>query len=410
MTIRRIAINTAVILGTLAVVLILYEFRLALILFILSLAAAAAARPYVEILTARGVKRSFAILLVYLLFIGFIAAVLIAVGGPFLRELQLLADSAAQSYDRIWTEWPEGTAFQQLVAQQLPAPADLYASFSLEQDNSLLQGLLGFTMNTASLIGQLATVLILSLYWSIDRVHFERLWLSVLPVESRARSRDIWRDIEHDFGAYVRSEVLQSIFAGILIGVGLGLMGVQYPTLLGLFAALAWLLPWLGGVLVLLLVSLTTFSQGIGLGILATAYVIGVLFFLEFYIEQRFIRRQQYSSLLSLLLIIALIEPFGLAGFIVAPPLATAIQLLFRYNLTSRQAPESQIDEERITLLHARILDIRRMAESNPEALEPHTENLLDRLEDLIDRTESTIAKKKHAVEYSAQVERRAQA
>lgn len=409
MTIRRIAINTAVVLGTLAVVLLLFEFRQALILFILSLAVAAATRPYVEVLTARGIKRSFAILLVYVLFIGFLLALMAFGGGRILQELQMLADSLAQAYDRIWLEWPEGTAFQQLIAQQLPAPADLYASFSLEQDSTLLQGLLGFTMNTASLIGQLATVLILSLYWSIDRVHFERLWLSVLPVESRARSRNIWRDIEHDFGAYVRSEVLQSIFAGILIGVGLRIMGVRYPILLGIFAALAWLLPWLGGVLALLPVSLTAFSQSLGLGILATVYAIGVLFFLEFYIEQRFIRRQQYSSLLSLLLIIALIEPFGLAGFIVAPPLATAIQLLFRYNLTSRTTPEALLDEERMTVLRARVLDIRKMAETSAEPLEPQTLNMLSRLENLIERTDTTVSEKKRSLERGGLIERRAQ-
>jgi predicted PurR-regulated permease PerM len=403
MTIRRVAIHTAVILGTLAVVFLLYEFRLALILFILSLAVAAATRPYVEFLTTRGVKRTLAIMLVYLLFLAFLAMLFVIGGGQMLRELQVLADSLAQTYDQIWTQWPEGTAFQQLVARQLPAPADLYASFSLEQENSLLQGLLGFTMGSAALIGNLVTVLILSLYWSIDRVHFERLWLSVLPVESRARSRDIWRDIEHDFGAYVRSEVLQSIFAGILIGVGLKLMGVKYFALLGLFAALAWLIPWLGGVLAVVPVTLTALSQSLGLGIFATVYAIAVLFFLEFYMEQRFIRRSQYSSLLSILLILALIEPFGLVGFIVAPPLAAAIQLLFRYNLAARQTSESQLDEERLTTLRARLEDIRKLAETSSEPLEPQTLNLLERLENLIERSDSAVKSKQPAAVQQAQ-------
>ena len=135
MNIRRIAINTAVILGTLLVVLLVFEFRQALILYILSLAVAAAARPYVEILSSRGVKRSVAILLVYVIFIGSLVVLLIVGGRQILRELQLLADSLAQSYDRIWTEWPNGSEFQRLIAQQLPAPADLYSSFSLEQDS-----------------------------------------------------------------------------------------------------------------------------------------------------------------------------------------------------------------------------------------------------------------------------------
>jgi predicted PurR-regulated permease PerM len=394
MKLQRLAINAAVVMATLTVVFLLYQFRQAVILFVFSLAVAASTRPYVEALTLRGVRRGQAIILVYLLFISFLILIFVAAGSQIIREVQVLADSLAQTYDMIWTTWPEGSELQRRIVQQLPAPADLYARFSPDQENSLLQGLLGATLVSAGFIGQLVTVLILSIYWSIDRVHFERLWLSVLPVESRSRARDIWRNIERDFGAYIRSEVLQSIFAGLLFGFGLWAMGVPYPALLGLFAALAWLIPWLGAVLAVLPVTLSALSQGLGLAIFATAYVIGVLFFLEFYIESRFIRRQQYSSLLTILLIIAMIEPFGLWGLIVAPPLAASIQLLYRYNLLSRTAQDSAMDEEKMVRLRARILLIRRMATNQEEEPEPQTINLLERLEDLLDRSDQALEEK----------------
>lgn len=395
MTMQRIAINTAIVLGTILVLFLLYEFHEAVIIFLFSLAVAAATRPYVETLSGRGMPRNRALLLVYLLFILFLLLLLIAGGSQLLKELQMLSDNLARMYDQIWKDWPQGTDFQKLIIAQLPTPPELYASFSPEQGSTALSGLFGFTMSTASLIGQLASVIILSLYWSMDRVHFERLWLSLLPVESRARARDIWRDIERDFGAYVRSEVLQSILAGILIGMGLWLMRVPYPFLLGLFAALAWLIPWLGGVMALLPVALASFTQSLGLGILATAYALGVLFFLEFFIEPRFIRRQQYNSLLTILLIIALVEPFGLLGLIIAPPLAATIQLIFRYNLQSRPAAETPKENERLSELRARVMLIRKTASKNKEELEPQTLSLLDRLETLLDRADEAIDGKK---------------
>jgi predicted PurR-regulated permease PerM len=315
--------------------------------------------------------------------------------SQILRELQVFADSLAQTYDRMWAEWPKGSEFQKLIIQQLPPPTELYASFSPEKQNSALEGIFGFTMVSASFLGELVTVIILSLYWSIDRVHFERLWLSVLPVEARARARNIWRSIERDFGAYVRSEVLQSLFAGILLGIGLWLMGIRYPMLLALFAALAWLVPWLGGVLAVLPVALTGLSQNLGLGIFAAAYAIGVLFFLEFYIEPRFIRRNQYSSLLTILLIIALVEPFGLLGLIVAPPLAAAVQLIFRYNLETRPIPENLKEAEQISQLRARLVMIRRIAAQNPDEIEPQTRSLIGRLEALIERADRAVEEEK---------------
>lgn len=395
MTIRRIAIYAATVMGTLAVLFLLYEFREAFIVFLFSLAVAAAFRPFVDALTIRGLPRARALIIVYGLFIGALILSIVAVGSQLLNELTRLADSLARTYDQMWTTWPKGTEFQKMVIQQLPAPADLYKGFSPDQPNTVLPGLLGITTLSVGFIGQLVTVMILSIYWSIDRIHFERLWLSVLPVESRSSARDIWRNIELDFGAYIRSEVLQSIFAGLLIGIGMWLLGMPYPVLLALFAALAWLIPWLGGVLAVLPVTVSGLSHSLGMAIFASAFAIAVLFFLELFVEPRFIRRRQFSSLLSILLIIALIEPFGLFGLIVAPPLAAAIELIFRYNVQSKQVSENLKETERISQLRARTLAIRKITENNEQNIEPQTLNLLTRLENLIDQADDVLDRQK---------------
>lgn len=391
MTLKQLAINAAVVLGTLTLAFLIWEFREAVIVFVFSLAIAAAARPYVESLSNRGLPSTVALVLVYVLFVVIVIGIFVLAGNSLITEIQHLTDNLAKTYDAIWTNWPKGTDFQKLIVQRLPPPADLYKSFSPEQSGSTISGLLGFTITSATLIGQILTIFVLSIYWSIDRVHFERLWLSLLKVESRARSRDIWRAIERDFGSYVRSEVLQSILAGVLLGLGLWAMGIQYPSLLAMFAALAWLIPWLGGVLAILPVALVGFSQSMGLGIFATIFAIGILVLLDFLIEPRFLRKRQFSSLLSILLIIALIEPFGLMGFIVAPPLAAALELIFRYNLSAKPVPTSTQSAEQVTELRARILQLRQTIANHPEPPEPQTLSILARLEELVKRTDQEL-------------------
>jgi predicted PurR-regulated permease PerM len=399
MSLKQVAVNTAIVFATLTVVYLLWIFRLAIVLFILSLAVTAATRPYVEFLKTRGLPRGLALILTYLVFIGIIIGLVMLMGGYLAHELQLLADNLARTYDRIWLEWPEGNAFQQAVVQQLPAPARLYESFSPDQQSTALQSLLGITLSSASVIGQFGTILILSIYWGIDQVHFERLWLSVLPVESRARSRDIWRSIEHEFGIYVRSEVIQSFFAGVLLFLGLWAIGIDYPALLALFGALAWIIPWLGGILAVAAVTLAGLSQGILPAAMAAGYAILVLIVLEFFVEPRVSSRRQYSSLLSILLIIALVEPFGLMGFIVAPPLAAAIELVFRYNLRAKSTPMAQQNVERITQLREKALEVREMMAAREEAVSPQTESMIQRLEDLVERAESVLEKDNKAIQ-----------
>lgn len=391
MRLKQLAINTAVVLGILTLFLLLYEFREAVIVFVFSLAIAAAARPFVDSLTLRKVPTGLAIVLVYAGFSVIIIGIFWAAGGPLLSDFQHLSDNLATKYDQTWTSWHKGSGFEEMIVQQLPAPADLYKGFTPERASATLNSLLGLTMSSVTLIGEAFTVLVLSIYWSLDRVHFERLWLSLLPAKSRAHSREVWRDIERDFGEYVRSQVLQSIFAGLLLGVGLWVMGVDYPVLLAVFAALIWLIPWLGGVLVVLPIALTGFSQSLVLGIGATLYAISILLLLDFLIAPRFVRRRQFSALLSILLIIALIEPFGLLGFIMAPPLAAAIELLFRYNLQARQVSPPVQDAQRITALHDRISQVRETIARADEEPEPQTLNLLQRLEDLVNRADEAL-------------------
>lgn len=399
MSMKRVTINAAVVIGTLALIYLLWVFRAPLVIFLFSLAFAATARPGVESLLENGIPRGRAILIVYALFFAVLILILIFLGNPLLEEAQLLVDRLAMTYDRIWAEWPEGTEIQRRIVQYLPAPETLYESFSSEQQGSVLNGLLGITVNSFAFLGQLVTALILSIYWSVDQVRFERLWLSLLPVESRARARDMWRGIERDFGLYIRSEVMQSIFAGMLLNLGLWAMGVNYPTLLALIGALAWLVPWLGGVLSVLPITLVALSQSLELSIFATAYAVGVLFFLELFIEPRFIRRRQFSSLLSILLIIALVEPFGLMGFLVAPPLAAAIELVIRYNLQARQPPAVSEAAQRIPQLRTRLEELRAAAENSEQPLEPQTIGMLERLETLIDQVDDAVVRGKAANE-----------
>ena len=395
MSMKQLAVNTAVVLGILLLGFLVYEFREAVIIFIFSLAIAAAARPFVTSLTNHRVSTGLAILLVYLIFALFIGGIFWAAGSSLVSEVQHLSDRAAITYDKIWMTWPNGTDFQKMIVGQLPPPAELYKAFTPDRISATLNGVFGFTRSSVTLIGELFTVLVLSIYWSIDRVHFERLWLSLLPVKSRARSREVWRAIERDFGEYVRSQILQSICAGLLLGVGLWLMGVNYPTLLAVFGALAWLIPWLGGVLALLPIAVTGFSQSLGLGIFATVYAIGVLLLLDFIIEPRFMRGRRFSSLLSILLIIALIEPFGFWGFIVAPPLAAAIELIFTYNLRARQAPVAVQTAEQVNDLQARVLEVRESVARSGQPPEPQTLSLLGRLEELVNRADEVLEEEK---------------
>ena len=118
---RPAQVAAAVFLALLAAFL-LWEFRSAGVIFILSLATAAALRPLVDRQVQRGWPRHAAVLLVYALTVALIFAIVWTIAGPVLDDLRLLGDNLALAYEHAWNAWPHGASWQQVVAPWMLPP------------------------------------------------------------------------------------------------------------------------------------------------------------------------------------------------------------------------------------------------------------------------------------------------
>jgi predicted PurR-regulated permease PerM len=85
---KRLAWFTMVILATFTLVLLVWEFRVAVMLFVLSLVVAATVRPLVDRFAARGLPRGLALLLTYAVCIGGVVVLVLILSGPLLTDLQ----------------------------------------------------------------------------------------------------------------------------------------------------------------------------------------------------------------------------------------------------------------------------------------------------------------------------------
>jgi putative permease len=325
---KQLVRYTFVILLTLSALVALWEFREAILLFVLSLAVGATFRPYVELLVKRGLHRAPSILLVYLLALASLAGLIVIVSGPLTRELQHATDNFAIFYTNLKQEWRQSDGIQQAIGEQLPPLEALYSAIAGDQGTALFQGAVGIATGIFGLLSSFVIIVALSMYWSADRVYFERLWLSLLPAGQRTRARDIWREIENRVGAYIRSEIAQAILAGIFLFLVYSLLQLRYPTLLALVGAFAWLIPWVGAVLAIIPAFFFGLQAGLDVAILGGAATLVVLLLMEVVVEKSLFQRQQYSSVLLLVIAIAMVDAYGLLGLLIAPPLSAAIQIL----------------------------------------------------------------------------------
>lgn len=327
--------GTAVMITLLALILF-WQFRLVVIYVLVSLALASAARPLIKRPAGQSLVVRLAQLLLYLVLLGSLGLFLVLGGGAAIRDIQELAQQV--SVQDAWQQpvWLQGSALQHFLDTRLPPPSDFFAALIGENGQLVLPAILGFTQGVFTILSSGLVVLFLGLYWSIDQIHFERLWLSLLPPGQRTRARDIWQTIESDLGAYIRSEVAQSLLAGVLLGLGYWALGSPYPALLAFAGAVALLIPVAGATLAVLPPLLLGLLTGVPLSLMTAVYTLVIIGALKWWIEPHFFERKQVNSMLTLLFLIALADAYGLLGIVVAPPLSAACQILWNRLVTHR--------------------------------------------------------------------------
>jgi predicted PurR-regulated permease PerM len=306
------------------------------------------------------------------------------VGRLFIGDLQQLAQKTSIQSTWMLPPWLEGGLFQQALNRWLPTPDKLFEAIT-SQPQLMLSAVLGFTQGIGGIVSGFLVILFLSIYWSINQNHFERLWLSLLPSEQRTHARDIWRTLEHDLGAYIRSEIIQSLLAVLLLGLGYWMIGSPYPALLAVAGALAWLVPVVGAALAVILPLLLGLLTGAQFSLLTVLYTLLVLIALQVWLEPRLFKRKWDNPILTLVILLALADAFGLLGIIVAPPLSVVCQILWNLLINDRLAPETAFQVSDLKERQARLrLAIEEMEGPPP----PLVVSSMERLAGLLKKAE----------------------
>lgn len=387
---KRLALITLTIGATLLGMALLWQFRPALELFGGSLALSAALRPLVKRLEDRGVGRGLAILMWYLAILALLAGFIFVYGVGVGNDLSQAAAVLPRYYNELRASWQSGTPVQQAIARGLPEFGDLMRNGASDEQIAAFGGTaLGILSGLLGGIIFLLAMLSLAFYWLTEVTHFERLWLSVLPVTTRVRARQVWRNTEGAVGSYVRSTVFAITMAGLLLLMLFSAIGqisngmvaaLPFAALLALIGGLSHLVPRIGPTISLLLAT----------GVAATVSPVEAVIVLVGggaiqYATHRLTSRMSNSEigrinpLLQVLLLLALGELGGLSAMLFAPPLAALVQVLY-FNLRDATVMGRTNTETAMEMLLDRLARLR----SESDADNKEFANALSRSDDLL--------------------------
>jgi predicted PurR-regulated permease PerM len=361
---KRVALAAVISLATLTVATLLWRFRDAAILFALSVVVAAAARPSVDGLERR-VGRSLAVALSYIMGLAVFGIFAYLVSRGVLRELDEAADRLSTAYDRLRLHAGASRTFPALLLGRLPPAAALYHAIGGARPTLLLDQALGLTRNTIDVAARIIVVVALSAYWSASREAFERLWLSLVPAPQRPRARDVWRAVERAVGSHVRGELAVSVLSALVLAVTFRLVRLPLPMLPALAAGLLRLVPFFGVPLAAGAAFLAGSTVSIGAGAAAAAVTVLVIVVLDRIVAPRLLSARRPSPTLTVLLVVALVDAYGVIGLLFASTLAMAIEGCIGRLIVTQ--PQKMRPEQTLSELRDRIEGARRRLLLLPE-------------------------------------------
>jgi predicted PurR-regulated permease PerM len=306
-----------------------WRVRVVIRLAAISLFVALALFPVVDAIDSRiRLPRSLIILIVYLALLASVAVVGYVVVPSLVKEVEQIARHAP----RYAADLRRNGTFRHYDDRY-------HISARLVENARRLPQLLGHlvgplkdvTVQAASFIGQLTTVLAISFLLILHGRQYVNLGLS-LTGRGERRYRQMIIDVNKAVADYVLGNIVISVLATVATWVVLSLLGVPYALSLGFLVGFFDLIPLVGATLGAIFVAIATVPVDF-----PTATIVWVAFIIawqrfEDYVVQPMVygRALKVNPIVTIVAVLAGASLLGILGALLAIPTAAAIQIVLR--------------------------------------------------------------------------------
>jgi predicted PurR-regulated permease PerM len=185
--------------------------------------------------------------------------------------------------------------------------------------------LLRFLGNVVSAI----TVLVLSFYMLLESAALKRGFLLLFPPSAQGRVEEVLARIGEKFSSWLRGQLLLAAIIFVMDAVGLALLGMPYPVLLGAIAGITELIPVIGPVLGAIPGVLIALFQPLWRLLAVIALYTAVQQIEGNFLVPRVMRRAVgLSPILTILALLIGARLAGILGAFLAIPVAAALQVI----------------------------------------------------------------------------------
>jgi predicted PurR-regulated permease PerM len=338
-------------------------YNVAFILFA-ALVLGTAIRPAVDWLYRRKVRRAAGVVLVCLALLGLLIGFILLLAPLLIEQTKAIITQLPANYQSLHTSLAGSpNALMQRLALQLPA--ELALSLPKEAGGGFSFGAVWQALGYVGMAWRIlfigTAILVLAFYWTLDGERMIRTGMLRFPTQRRESWYALIADMETKVGAYVRGVSILSLVVGVMATIAYLLIGLPSALVLGLvsgvFEAVPVIGPILGAILPVLLALAVAPSKVIWV-IVATIVIQQAEG--QLLVPRVMDKAVGVSPIVTILAILAFSSLFGLAGAVLAIPLAALIQILLNYAVRQREAAqlEQPAGRDRVSLLRHQALEL----------------------------------------------------
>lgn len=313
------------VLSGLAVVALLVYLRDVAVTVFVAFVLATAIDPTVTRVERRGVPRAWAIALLFVVLLGFLATVMILFVPIVTDQGRQLVSNVPGMYQR-WV-----ASLRAAGHAHIATAIEDYSHTASQNMAATLRRVFPVAIDLAQGIAGTLAVLVLTFYMAANQEGIDNLMIRLAPPARRPRIARLMRGVEHRLGHWLRGQLLLGAIIGAMSYVALLLFGVRYAIVLAMWAGITELIPIVGPFLGAVPAVLVAIAERPMLGLWVAITYLGIQQTESHLIVPRVMARSTGINPITVLIAMLIgARIAGMVGIIIAVPAGIIVTLIFQ--------------------------------------------------------------------------------
>jgi predicted PurR-regulated permease PerM len=350
-TFRRVVWATLILVFVALGFWLLYRFNQVVFILFVAILIGTVIRPVVTWLNQRGLSRIAGVILVYLLLLILFTCFLLLL-FPLIAEQSTTISVAGSDFYQNLREWMTNYPNQLIVRLSEFLPAALPSLKPVQQTGQEVMASAGQALGYITMAAKDAfiaiVILVLAFYWTLDGPRIIQSFLLLVPQGQRESIRELISAMEIKVGYYMAGQGVLCLVIGIMALIAYLLIGLPNALVLALIAGVLEAVPMIGPLLGAIPAALVALSIGPDKLIWVILATVVIQQLENSLLVPRVMRKAVgVNPFVTLLALFAFSSLFGIAGALMAIPMAAIIQLVLDHFVFHPTATEPDVSAGR---------------------------------------------------------------